>query len=88
MTEEKLRKLDDFLEKAYRARELMRELEFKIDNLKNMGDGREVRIGDCMYSSVALPEHIAQPVIQQAIEWYQQQYDAEIAIFDKTEFEV
>lgn len=63
MTDEKIRKLDGFLEKACRARELMRELDFKIGNLKNLADGREVRIGDCKYSSVALPEYIAQPAI-------------------------
>ena len=87
MTDEKVRRMGDFLEKVCRARELMRELDFKIDNLKNMSDGREVRIGDCKYSSVALPEHIARPAIQQAIEWYQRQYDAEMAVFDKMEFE-
>ncbi|MCR5621395.1 MAG: hypothetical protein K6G18_06020 [Treponema sp.] len=87
MTDEKVRRMGDFLEKVYKTRETARELDFNIDKLKRMEKEKKVYIGPTGPLSVELPENIARPAIQQAIEWYQHQYDAEMAIFDKMEFE-
>lgn len=63
MTDEKVRKMGDFLEKVYKTRELARELEFKIADLKLMENEGEVYIGITRPLSVVLPEHIARPAI-------------------------
>ena len=88
MTDEKVRKMVEFLDKVNKIKDQMLELEIQMDRFKGMEDGKDVFVGKTGPLSVELPEHIAYYAIHQALEWYEREYDRIKSYFDKMEFEV